>query len=145
MLEHRAHRVHLRMAGRRITALGVDRFEHRAGSRQRQARPAIFFRDQRTEKAAFGQRLHELKRIGVFAVELEPICVVKVLAQTAHCIADVGPCGLGRHGNHIGVIVGHLGILHITLRARRSAISRTDKPASAKIASECSPASGAET
>ena len=51
---------------------------------------AVFFRDQRGEKAGLGQRGDEFLRIGALAVERAPVFAGKFRAQRAHRLADVG-------------------------------------------------------
>ena len=99
MLQNGAHDVHLRVTGGSIAARGVDFFQNRGGSRKRQARPAKFFRDQRSEPAGIGQRLDEFRRIAAAGIKFTPILAGEARAKLAHFLTDFG--------------MGFLGMMHI--------------------------------
>ena len=88
--QHRAHRVHLRVAGGAVAAGRVDLLHDGDGRRHGEPAAAVFLGDQRGEKAGLGQRVDELGRIGALAVELAPVFAGKVRAQRAHRLADAG-------------------------------------------------------
>ena len=93
--QHRAHGVHLRVAGGAVAAGGVHFFQDRGGRADAEPAAAVFFRDQRGEIAGFGQRGDEFGRIGALAVERAPIFAGKLGAQRAHAgFADVGVVGI---------------------------------------------------
>ena len=56
MPEDRAHRVHLRVAGARVAARGVDLLHDHARRGEREPCAAVLLRDQRREPAVLGQR-----------------------------------------------------------------------------------------
>jgi hypothetical protein len=70
---------------------GVDRFQHGAGGAERQAGAAIFFGDQRAEKAGFRSSPDEVMRVFIRLVQLHPVVVGEILAQLGHGIADFAP------------------------------------------------------
>ncbi len=107
-----AHDVHLRVAGRAVAALGVDRLEDRCGGRQWQARAAVFLRDQRGEVASFGQRLDELGGIGAVAVQPAPVFTWEAGAE------------LGNFDANFGMRIGGQGLVHGRLRPGRSRLLR---------------------
>ena len=59
---------------------------------------AVFFRDQRGEKAGLGQSGDEFFRIGALAIERPPIFAGKIRAQRAHRVADRRKVGAFGHG-----------------------------------------------
>ena len=102
--QHRAHGVHLGVAGAGVAAGAVHFLEDGGACADLQPRAAIFLRDQHAEIAGLGQRLHELGRVGHLAVELAPVFARKALAQLGDGVADVlmivvHSFGLGTHGN----------------------------------------------
>jgi hypothetical protein len=89
------------MAGRAVAARAVHLLQDRRGGRQRQPGAAIVFRDQRGEVAGLRQRVHELGRIAVLAVELAPVFAGKPRAQLAHGVADVGVVFIHHSNNRL--------------------------------------------
>ena len=88
--QHRAHRVHLRMAGGAVAAGGVDFLHDRRGRTHRQAAAAILLRDQRREEAGLGQRFDECGGISALAIECAPVFAGEISAQRAHAVTDGG-------------------------------------------------------
>ncbi len=86
--QDRAHRVHLRMAGARVTPGRVDLLQDHARGRDRQPGAAVLLRDQGGEPAVLGQRRDE--RLGI-AVGLErtPVLAGELLAQLPDGGADL--------------------------------------------------------
>src|SRR4051812_30784810 len=78
------------MALRRRAARDIDLFEDRSGGTDRKPRAAILLRDQRGEKAVFGQVLHELGRIGRARLEIAPVSARIFLADAPHWRAQLG-------------------------------------------------------
>ena len=98
--QHRAHGVHLRMAGGAVAARGVDFLHDRRGRRHREPAAAVFFRNERAEKARLGQRLHKLGGIGALAVDLAPVFAGESGAQRTHRFADRRELGVVRGARH---------------------------------------------
>src|SRR3546814_9407008 len=90
VLEQRAHRVHLRVAGAAVAARPMDFLEHRGRGAKAEARSAIGFGDQHRQETSLGQRADELGRIDAVAVEPLPIFARKIGAKAAHRFADFG-------------------------------------------------------
>ena len=88
--QHRAHGVHLGVAGAAVAAGALDLLEDRGRGRQRQPGAAIFLGDQHREIAGLGQRVDELGRIGPLAVELAPVFAGELGAELGDRVADVG-------------------------------------------------------
>src|SRR5256885_16900552 len=63
MPQHRPHRVYLRVAGGAVRAALLDFLENRRGRGEREARAAVFLRDQAREPARLGERAHELRGV----------------------------------------------------------------------------------
>ena len=80
MPQQRAHRIHLRMTGRGITARAVDFFQNRGSGRKRQGQPAIRLWYKRGQIARFGQSGHEGLRIGLIAIAVLPVAPRKAFA-----------------------------------------------------------------
>ncbi len=100
--QHRAHRVHLRMARRGIARAVVDRLQHGAGGADRQSRAAVLLRNQRAEIAGLRQRGDELGRIRRLVIVLHPIGIGKPLADARHALANVLPAGIDGDGDGFG-------------------------------------------
>ena len=92
--EHRAHGVHLRVAGGGIARAVVDRLQHRTGGGEGQPRAAVLLGDQRREVAGLGQSLDEPGWVVPGMIELHPILVGETVADAPHTFADVSPAGI---------------------------------------------------
>jgi hypothetical protein len=108
MPQHRAHGVHLRVAGAGVAARAVDFLEDRAACADLEARAPIFLGDQHGEIAGIGQGLHEFGRISHRPIKLAPVLARKALAEPGDRVANVlmvvvGGVRLGTHGNVHGV------------------------------------------
>ena len=99
--QQRSHDVHLRMRGAGIAAVGVDLFEDDCRRPQRQPGAIVFLRDQRREKACFGEGAHELGRIGRRLIERAPILARKGRANPPHRIAQLGIVRPKLHGHRM--------------------------------------------
>ena len=102
--QHRAHGVHLGVAGRRVAAGLVHGLEDGAAGRQRQAGSAVLLRDQRAEVAGLGERVDELGWVGACVVELHPVGVGELIADAPHALADVAPAGIEGDGDRFSSI-----------------------------------------
>ena len=133
MPKKRAHRVHLRMTGRAVAAGGLDFLHDGGGGRHGQSAAAVLLRDQRGEKARFGQRRDELGRIGALAIELPPIFAGEIGAQCPHRFADRGEIGFAvrrrvRHRVPILVVAAHRAGILIFRTPRSANRDGRDKP-----------------
>src|SRR5262249_17432032 len=68
---------------------GLDLLHDRGGRLHGEAAAAVFLGDERGEKSGFGQRLHELGRVGALAIECAPILGREFSAQRSHGTADL--------------------------------------------------------
>ena len=91
------HDVHLGVGAGPVAAGGLNLLHDHRRFGKRQARAAIFSRDQRGEEARFGQRGNEFVRIGAAAVLLAPVFARKTGAQLAYRLADFGKVFAGGH------------------------------------------------
>src|SRR5262249_35246605 len=73
--------VHLRVAGRRAAAVGVNRLEDQRAVTDRQSGAAILLRNERAEVTGLGQLVDELLRILAASVELAPVLARIALAD----------------------------------------------------------------
>ncbi len=89
MPEQGPHRIHLRMAGGAVAAIGVNLLQNGRGHAERQARPAIFLRNQGAEQPRLRQRIDKFRRIGAFAVLLPPVAAGKAFAELADRLANL--------------------------------------------------------
>ena len=88
VLEQRAHRVHLGVAGERIAGRAVDLLQDDAGLGDAETGAAILFGDQRAEIAARRQRIDKGLRIFAGLVDVAPIGIGEARADLADRIAD---------------------------------------------------------
>ena len=103
--QHRAHGVHLGVAGAAIAAGALDLFQDRGRGRQFQPGAAIFLGDQHREIAGLRQRIDEGGGVGHLAVELAPVFAGELGAELGDRVADVGMfvwCALDSHWNSGG-------------------------------------------
>ena len=107
--QHRAHRVHLRMAGGRVAARLVDGLEDSAAGRQRQARPAVLLGDQRAQVAGLGQRIDERGRILRSRGRASANTRWGTAAHVPHAVADLLPAGIDGDGD-VFAGLGHVGL-----------------------------------
>ena len=102
--QHRAHGVHLRVAGRAVAARGVDLLHDGDGGRHREPAAAVFLGDQRGEEAGLRQRIDEVDRIGALAIEVAPVLAGEAGAQRPHRGADAGDLfGFARSGHQLAI------------------------------------------
>ena len=66
----------------------MDFLQHRRRRRKPQARTAIVLGDQHRQETRLGQGLHELFRIGAFAILRAPVFARELGAEPAHRLAD---------------------------------------------------------
>ena len=97
--QHRAHRVHLRVAGGAIAARAMDLLEDRRRGAQAQSRPAIFLGNQDGEKTFLRQTFDEGGRIGALAVERAPVFAGKIAAELGDRVANLGMVGRRARGH----------------------------------------------
>ena len=88
MTQHRAHRIHLRMAGCCIAAVAMNFFENNRCSRKIKSRPAITLRNHGSEIALFHQCTNKLFRIELASIAIPPILAGKRGANLGNAIAD---------------------------------------------------------
>ena len=124
--EHRAHGVHLGVAGRRVAARLVHGLEDRAARRQRQAGAAVLLGDQRAEIAGLGQRLDELGRVGAVVIELHPVGIGKLIADVPHALADLAPAGIEGDGDGFSSVAHVMQVPEGVMRCRGDAVGRDD-------------------
>src|SRR5882762_399606 len=86
--QHRAHGVHLRVAGGAVRAALLDFLENRGGRGELQARAAVLLGDEAGEPARLGERAHELGGVAPLAVGLAPVFHGEARAKLRHGIAD---------------------------------------------------------
>src|SRR5262249_39193688 len=96
------------------------------GRRGRHAQPAaaVFFRDQRGEKASLRERRDEFSRIGALAVERAPVFAGKFGAERADGLADLREILV--RGTELGL--GHGFQTALTSVSRRRGLRRTSGP-----------------
>ena len=87
--QHRAHGVHLGVAGAAVAARRVDLLEDRRGRADAEPAAAVALRDQRGEEARVGERLHELLRVGARPVLLPPVLAGVARAQRPDGLAQL--------------------------------------------------------
>ena len=87
--EHRAHGVHLRVAGAAVAARRVDLLQDRRRSPDAEPAAAVALRDQRGQKTRVGERLHELFRVGPLAILLAPVLAGVARAERADRLAQL--------------------------------------------------------
>src|SRR5271169_6314325 len=127
--QDRAHRIHLRVAGRAIAAGGVHLLEDGGGRADAEPAAAEFFRDQRGEIAGLGERVHKFGRIRTFAVERAPVFARKLGAQRAYGFPDVGELvGLGAAFAHRSVTSARPWSIAIASRSLSRARKLTTPP-----------------
>ena len=110
MAQDRRHRVHLRMAVHRATAVLVDLLQDQAGVEQRQPGAAVFLGNQRSQPAGLGHRVDEGFRIGAVLGALAPVLGAEALAQLLDGGADL-TLGLG-----VVEVHGDLGLVSVNRR-----------------------------
>ena len=115
--QHRAHRVHLGVAGRRVAARLVHGLQDGAAGRQRQPGAAVLLRDQRAEIAGLGEGIDELGRVGALVVELDPVGIGELLADVPHALADLVPAGI--EGDRDGSLCFPTCLLNLLLGSER--------------------------
>jgi hypothetical protein len=86
MPQQRAHDVHLGVRRAGVAAATVDLFENQRRLGDSQAGSAVLGRDQRRQPARFGQRAHELGRVGAGG-QIAPVARV---AGTARALPNNG-------------------------------------------------------
>jgi hypothetical protein len=74
------HRIHLRVAGRAVAALAMDRLEHGACGADAEAAAAVFLGDQHRQEPRIAEGLDELARVPTLTIERSPILPGKLLA-----------------------------------------------------------------
>jgi hypothetical protein len=86
--QHRAHRVHLGVAGAGVAALVVDLLQDDRRVADAQAAAAVLRRDQGGQPAAFGEGADELLRVRLPGVDLAPVLAREPAAEIRHALAD---------------------------------------------------------
>ena len=132
MLQERAHRIHLRVAGAAIRARAVDLLQNGTGGLQPQTRSVIFFRDQHRKKARLGQRGHEFAWIGALAIKLLPIFTREARAQPPHRFADFRKGLAQRSVSHCNLFAAHRALWQRQMMGRLGrpdCIARSREPA----------------
>src|SRR2546430_1437141 len=85
--QERAHRVHLGMAGRPISARRIDLLQDDAGLDHPQPRSAVLGGDQDRQPAAAGQRPHEFLRVPLLGIDLPPVGIRKFRTDLPDSVA----------------------------------------------------------
>ena len=78
------------MTGAAVAALPLDLLQYGGCTGQRQSRAAVFFRDQRGQVAALGERSDELGRIAPCLVQLTPVLAQEAATQLGDLLAYAG-------------------------------------------------------
>ncbi len=86
--QHRAHSVHLRVAGGAVRAALLDFLENRRGRGELQARATVLLGDEARQPARLGERSDEVRGIAPVAVGLAPVFHRKAGAEFRHGVAD---------------------------------------------------------
>ena len=87
--QHRAHGVHLGVAGAAVAAGRVDLLQDRPSRADAEPAAAVALGDQRGQKTRVGERLHELLRIGALAVLLPPVFAGVARTERADRLAQL--------------------------------------------------------
>src|SRR4051812_19739785 len=101
MAKHRAHGVHLGVCRSGVTAGVMAFLKDHTGRAQRKAGAAIFLRDERGEIACVGERLYELRRIGLLLIHVAPVRTRKIGADAPDAVADLRPVLTQRNANRL--------------------------------------------
>src|SRR5207302_9019515 len=86
--QQRAHDVHLGVRGRRIAAATVDLLQDDRGLGDAQSGAAVLGGNEHRQPASFSERLHEVCRVGVGAIQGTPVGIRVGDAQLAYGGAD---------------------------------------------------------